>query len=637
MSKADPTLPSEITGDQQLVVFRSSSVMNRMTQDVLPIAQEKQLKDNADAQPHYERAQAHYEEGRYEEAMAAYRIAAELGHMDAQYCLADMMVDGKCGEVDIKSAGYWFRRAADQGYTRAMCLLGWLYDFCAEFTQKNQQYEFAFFYYFGDGTFRDNAQAARWYRMAAEKGDSVAQHRLGCMYRDGRGVQQDSAKAERWLRVAAKKANEVLEDHDSAMLWYRMAATTKQGKIAWMTPNPEKHLHWIRIAAEQGHSSAQSDFVDYCYQRIGKSQDYNMKIYWWCMATERRNLESKLSLGDIGHSTFEGLNDPENQPATMTIVEDEAGKSYMEMPAVDLEPRRGRFAIVSANDLVASNNKIGEINPEYPSQLQPPDRSTGFLRPISAIFMLYPSQLQPRDRSTGANINQINQISGNLKVGKLSAENASVTTGAPVVTRSGVVLSGNDRTIAIGKAYRDNKADEYRNYVREHARRMGVSEEAIALAGNQPVLVRVIDDLSSFDDAVAFVVEANTSAFASMNAIEKSKTDVRRFLEGKAVWKNYVPNDEPGGNLDTPANETFLKPIKDGMTANERNVMICYDKLSQLGESRLKAAIIQYVYRNDHLIDALFGKSDTTGSDTTGASAQIIKEALGTPGQPRGG
>jgi len=55
---------------------------------------------------------------------------------------------------------------------------------------------------------RDPAQAAVWYRRAAERGHSDAQYNLGFMYLLGEGVQQDAEAGVRWLKSAADHGDE---------------------------------------------------------------------------------------------------------------------------------------------------------------------------------------------------------------------------------------------------------------------------------------------------------------------------------------------------------------------------------------------------------------------------------------------
>lgn len=54
----------------------------------------------------------------------------------------------------------------------------------------------------GGGVLRDDAEAVRWYALAAAQGHMKGQLYLGQMYRDGRGVPKDEARALEWLRKA---------------------------------------------------------------------------------------------------------------------------------------------------------------------------------------------------------------------------------------------------------------------------------------------------------------------------------------------------------------------------------------------------------------------------------------------------
>jgi hypothetical protein len=55
----------------------------------------------------------------------------------------------------------------------------------------------------GQGVPVNPAEAARWYRRAAEQGHTVAQTELGVMYAAGIGVRQDYGLAHMWLNLAA--------------------------------------------------------------------------------------------------------------------------------------------------------------------------------------------------------------------------------------------------------------------------------------------------------------------------------------------------------------------------------------------------------------------------------------------------
>lgn len=62
-------------------------------------------------------------------------------------------------------------------------------------------------YYAGDGVPQDDAEAARWTRLAAEQGHAPAQYSLGLLYFRGRGVVGDDVAAARWYRAAAEQGH----------------------------------------------------------------------------------------------------------------------------------------------------------------------------------------------------------------------------------------------------------------------------------------------------------------------------------------------------------------------------------------------------------------------------------------------
>ena len=82
-----------------------------------------------------------------------------------------------------------YRIAAEQGFARAQCNLG-------------------FKYYSGWGVTQDYAEAVRWYRKAAEQGNAIAQYILARCYKNGYGVPKDLSEARRWFQKAADQGYE---------------------------------------------------------------------------------------------------------------------------------------------------------------------------------------------------------------------------------------------------------------------------------------------------------------------------------------------------------------------------------------------------------------------------------------------
>ena len=66
------------------------------------------------------------------------------------------------------------------------------------------------------GVEEDAWEAAKWYREAAEQGDSEAQNYLAVCYENGYGVEQNIDKAIEWYRKASnngcEEAKEALDE-----------------------------------------------------------------------------------------------------------------------------------------------------------------------------------------------------------------------------------------------------------------------------------------------------------------------------------------------------------------------------------------------------------------------------------------
>ena len=59
----------------------------------------------------------------------------------------------------------------------------------------------------GEGVLQDYFEAVKWWRLAAEQGDTGAQNNLGTMYLEGNGVLQDNVRAHMWYNIAATEGN----------------------------------------------------------------------------------------------------------------------------------------------------------------------------------------------------------------------------------------------------------------------------------------------------------------------------------------------------------------------------------------------------------------------------------------------
>ena len=117
----------------------------------------------------------------------------------------------------------------------------------------------------GEGVPRDPAEAAKWFRKAADQGNVAAQINLGVSYAKGEGVPQDYTEAAKLYRKAADQGNGaaqntlgamyalgqgVTQDYTQAYVWFHLAASTLSGTDR-ETAVKERDLAANRLTAEE--------------------------------------------------------------------------------------------------------------------------------------------------------------------------------------------------------------------------------------------------------------------------------------------------------------------------------------------------------------------------------------------------
>ena len=306
----------------------------------------------------FEAGLAAYERGDYQVALNELAPLAEQGDAQAQYRIGQMHRDGKGVPRDAQKAVRLFQAAAISGHTDSqqalemILLLGygvpadeseafkWL-SLAAEHDPSRQYllgglYENAEHY----------AEAANWYRKAAEKGESavasddlgwkattgLAQYSLGGLYERGRGVPQDYTQAAEWYRLAAEHGLREAQLILGRMLWegdvvpqdfakashffqeaakgYRTWAEVgnledqfvlgtmyERGEI-WEVDYREA-AKWYRRAADRGHAQAQyrsASFTRWELLRVGHLKTFPRRKSGSARPPSRGTLERRLSL-----------------------------------------------------------------------------------------------------------------------------------------------------------------------------------------------------------------------------------------------------------------------------------------------------------------------------------------------------
>lgn len=131
---------------------------------------------------------------------------AMAGHVMAQHELAFNYAHGTDDfSKNYSEAGKWYRVAAENGSVLPQYMMGVMYapafhDMVPASNRSKISKSIS-----AELNFKlDFAEAAKWWKLAAQQGSSPAQYSLAYLYRDGAGVKQNYEEAYFWMLLATK-------------------------------------------------------------------------------------------------------------------------------------------------------------------------------------------------------------------------------------------------------------------------------------------------------------------------------------------------------------------------------------------------------------------------------------------------
>lgn len=263
------------------------------------------------------------------------------------------------------------------------------------------------------------------------------------------------------------------------------------------------------------------------------------------------------------------------QEAAQKAIQGLSGTLY----TTDNTPINFHYALVDPSALIVSNDaQNGAVNPAYPAELQ------------------------PRDRTRAESVQTTQDRARNLNPERLG-ESISAQEGAPVIGADGVVESGNGRVMAIQQAMQNNpeRAKAYTDFLRKNAAKYGIDPNAIT---DKSILVRVRD---TDVDRVAFTRQANESQTSTFSDTETARQDAEK-LTGE-ILATYNANSE---NINSRMNGEFVTRFLDKVIpASEKGkYMQSNGTVSQQFVTRMRNALFELAYKSSQLTTALAEATD---------------------------
>ncbi len=185
---------------------------------------------------------------------------------------------------DFAEAGRWYRRAAAQGHTGALCGL-------ADLVLN------------GQGVAADPAEAVRLLRLAAERGDRRGLNNLGILIGAGHGAPADVAAAVDLFRRAALQGDEMGLNNLAVCYANGIAAgpVRADGATAAAADDPAaddaEAVRLYRLAAEQGEALAQSNLGWMLLHGRGAPRDIAEALRLFRLAAAQGHPLGQVNLG----------------------------------------------------------------------------------------------------------------------------------------------------------------------------------------------------------------------------------------------------------------------------------------------------------------------------------------------------
>jgi hypothetical protein len=234
-------------------------------------------------------------------------------------------------------------------------------------------------------------------------------------------------------------------------------------------------------------------------------------------------------------------------------------------------PQRARYRLIEADAAIASHDPI-----------------KGF-----AVRKDYPEGVQERSyHRDKAEQEKVRRNAQGLKPAYIVNTNPDAVNGPPVMTRDGIVLGGNSRTMSLQLAYHAHPdvAQGYRDYLREHAHEFGLAHTDLD-GFKAPILVREVDVEDQGKANLGVLVRRYNESFT-----QGMDPRVDQVARGRMVTQGMLDSVASGMGRTNAAGEPLYGTLKEFLGSSDGMRFV-----SDLSSSREGKAIIDRRNRSQYV------------------------------------
>src|SRR5437762_1460163 len=205
------------------------------------------------------------------------KAKAEAGDAESEVELGLRYDKGEGVAKDQAEAVKWYRKAAEQNYAAAQDDLG----VC---------------FHNGEGVAKDQVEAVKWYRKAAEQNYATAQENLGVCYVSGEGVAENLVEAYKWLLLAVRQGNEHAKEGVTLLEHALRPEQIAQGQKR-AHEFKQKPLEEVKAKAEAGDAESEVELALRYDKGEGVAKDQVEAVKWYRKAAEQNYAKAQYELG----------------------------------------------------------------------------------------------------------------------------------------------------------------------------------------------------------------------------------------------------------------------------------------------------------------------------------------------------
>jgi TPR repeat protein len=239
----------------------------------------------------------------FEEAVRWWTKAATNGDVSSEVHLAELYRDNE--EVKNPQESFkWFLKVAQQFDSSTNRL--------DKFFTQEAVVPVAKAYDKGLGVDQDKTEAIKWYKKAADAGDTEAEWQLGVKYNLGDGVDIDKQKALQWyLKVANTPKSKYFNFVSSGVAEAQRNIGYLYRDGGGVAKDTQEAFGWFMKAAENGENYSQYEVAKAYETGVGVLQDKQEAFKWYQKAAYQGNKLAQQKVGSIYFTA--NPNSPQNR------------------------------------------------------------------------------------------------------------------------------------------------------------------------------------------------------------------------------------------------------------------------------------------------------------------------------------